>query len=468
MTTVTTVTTENIMQEFCDLRAQFPILRRTVHGNSLYDTVHGKPLIYLDSAATSQKPQVVIDAEKEFYETINAGVHRGAHELAALSTVAFEEARAKVARLVGACSEAGCEEIVVTPGATGALNLLATAIGNASAKARICEKDSAGTADTADTADTVNSKRDFRKNFALHEGDVIVVSRADHHSVLLPFQELALRTGAELRWIDVTEDGRVRTDADYLRTIIDERTRIVAVTHISNVTGAITDVSSICERAHEVGAIFVLDACQSVPHIPVDFHALNVDFAAFSAHKMYGPTGVGFLYGRRELLDALPPANFGGSMVELAWLNKPAQYMDAPYRFEAGTQPVAQMVAAGVAADWLRAVGMNKVAEHEQEIAAELLKLQYVPGVRILGPTDLENRIGTVAFEVEGVHPHDVGQFLDAQGIAIRVGHHCAQPIHRHFGVYASNRASVGVYNTIDEARALVEAVSHVRAYFGA
>ncbi len=449
------MTTENIMREFSDLRSQFPILSRTVHGTSLHDTVHGKPLIYLDSAATSQKPQVVIDAEKEFYETINAGVHRGAHELAALSTVAFEQARAKVARLVGACADAGSEEIVVTPGATGALNLLATAIGNASAKARICKKDS-------------DDSADFRKNFALQEGDVIVVSRADHHSVLLPFQELAIRTGAELRWIDVTEDGRVRTDADYLRTIIDERTKIVAVTHISNVTGAITDVSSICKRAHEVGAIFVLDACQSVPHIPVDFHALNVDFAAFSAHKMYGPTGVGFLYGRRELLNALPPANFGGSMVELAWLNKPAQYMDAPYRFEAGTQPVAQMVAAGVAADWLRALDMNRVAEHEQEIAAELLKLQDVPGVRVLGPTDLSQRIGTVAFEVEGVHPHDVGQFLDAQGIAIRVGHHCAQPIHRHFGVYASNRASVGVYNTIDEARALVEAVSHVRAYFGA
>lgn len=452
---MTTVTTENIMREFSDLRSQFPILSRTVHGTSLHDTVHGKPLIYLDSAATSQKPQVVIDAEKEFYETINAGVHRGAHELAALSTVAFEQARAKVARLVGACADAGSEEIIVTPGATGALNLLATAIGNASAKARICKKDS-------------DDSADFRQNFVLREGDVIVVSRADHHSVLLPFQELALRTGAELRWIDVTEDGRVRTDADYLRTIIDERTKIVAVTHISNVTGAITDVSSICKRAHEVGAIFVLDACQSVPHIPVDFHTLNVDFAAFSAHKMYGPTGVGFLYGRRELLNALPPANFGGSMVELAWLNKPAQYMDAPYRFEAGTQPVAQMVAAGVAADWLRAVGMNKVAEHEREIAAELLKLQDVPGVRILGPADLENRIGTVAFEVEGVHPHDVGQFLDAQGIAIRVGHHCAQPIHRHFGVYASNRASVGVYNTVDEARAFVEAVSHVRAYFGA
>ena len=457
------MTEENIMREFSDLREQFPILRRTVHGTSLYDTVHGKPLIYLDSAATSQKPQLVIDTEKEFYETINAGVHRGAHELAARSTVAFEQARAKVARLVGACADAGSEEIVVTSGATGALNLLATAIGNASAKAKICKKDSSDLvgSDFADSAD-------FRKNFALREGDVIVVSRADHHSVLLPFQELALRTGAELRWIDVTEDGRVRTDEDYLRTIIDERTKIVAVTHISNVTGAITDVSSICKRAHEVGAIFVLDACQSVPHIPVDLHALNVDFAAFSAHKMYGPTGVGFLYGRRELLDALPPANFGGSMVELAWLNKPAQYMDAPYRFEAGTQPVAQMVAAGVAADWLREIGMSRVAEHEQEIAAELLKLSEIPGVRILGPTDLSQRIGTVAFEVEGVHPHDVGQFLDAQGIAIRVGHHCAQPIHRHFGVYASNRASVGVYNTIDEARALVEAVSHVRAYFGA
>ena len=455
------MTTENIMREFSDLRAEFPILRRTVHGTSLYDTVHGKSLIYLDSAATSQKPQVVIDAEKEFYETINAGVHRGAHELAALSTVAFEEARVKVARLVGACAEAGGEEIVVTPGATGALNLLATAIGNASAKAKICKISGSASVDLV-------GADNFRQNFALHEGDVIVVSRADHHSVLLPFQELAFRTGAELRWIDVSEDGRVRTDADYLRTIIDEHTKIVAVTHISNVTGAITDVSPICERAHEVGAIFVLDACQSVPHIPVDFHALNVDFAAFSAHKMYGPTGVGFLYGRRELLNALPPASFGGSMVELAWLNKPAQYMDAPYRFEAGTQPVAQMVAAGVAADWLRALGMNRVAEHEQEIAAELLKLQDVPGVRILGPTNLENRIGTVAFEVEGVHPHDVGQFLDAQGIAIRVGHHCAQPIHRHFGVYASNRASVGVYNTVDEARALVEAVSHVRAYFGA
>lgn len=436
-----------IMRDFEDLRSQFSILSRKVHS---------KPLIYLDSAATSQKPQVVINAESEFYKTINAGVHRGAHELAALSTVAFEEARAKVAKLVGACSKEGSEEIIVTPGATGALNILATSIGNATINSRLNRPGFA------------EDNLTLRNHFVINEGDNIVVSRAEHHSVLLPFQELAIRLGAELRWIDVTEDGRVRADADYLSTVIDERTKIVAVTHISNVTGAITDVSPICKRAHEVGAIFVLDACQSVPHIPVDFHALDVDFAAFSAHKMYGPTGVGFLYGRRNLLNALPPASFGGSMVELAWLNKPAQYMQAPYRFEAGTQPVAQMVAAGVAADWLCSLGMNRVAKHEQELAEELLKLQDVPGVRVLGPLDLSNRIGTVSFEVEGVHPHDVGQFLDAQGIAIRVGHHCAQPIHRHFGVYASNRASVGVYNTIEEARALVEAVSHVRAYFGA
>lgn len=436
-----------LMRDFEDLRSQFPILSRKVHS---------KPLIYLDSAATSQKPQVVINAESEFYKTINAGVHRGAHELAALSTVAFEGARAKVAKLVGACSKEGSEEIVVTPGATGALNLLATSIGNATINAKLNRPGFA------------EDNLTLRQHFVINKGDNIVVSRAEHHSVLLPFQELAIRSGAELRWIDVTEDGRVRADADYLSTVIDERTKIVAVTHISNVTGAITDVSPICKRAHEVGAIFVLDACQSVPHIPVDFHALDVDFASFSAHKMYGPTGVGFLYGRREFLQALPPANFGGSMVELAWLNKPAQYMEAPYRFEAGTQPVAQMVAAGVAADWLRELGMNRVAQHESQIAAELLKLQDVPGVRVLGPLDLSKRIATVSFEVEGVHPHDVGQFLDAQGIAIRVGHHCAQPIHRHFGVYASNRASVGVYNTIEEARELIEAVCHVRAYFGA
>ena len=291
-----------------------------------------------------------------------------------------------------------------------------------------------------------------------------MVSKAEHHSVLLPFQELAARTGATLKWLDLDEEGRIRSDmAD---EVITERTRVVAVTHVANVTGAITDLAPIIRRAHAVDALVVLDACQSVPHLKVDVHALDVDFAVWSAHKMYGPTGVGFLYGRRELLEALPPANFGGSMVELAWMDRPAQYMAPPAKFEAGTQPVAQVVAAGAAAEWMMAIGMDAIAAHEHAVAAELLKLGDVDGVRILGPRENRDRIGTVAFDVDGVHPHDVGQFIDAQGIAIRVGHHCAQPVHRHFGLYASNRASSGVYNSVADAQALVEAVSKVRAFF--
>ena len=419
--------------DFADIREQFPILNQRIHGH---------PLVYLDSAATSQKPQCVIDAESEFYRTINAGVHRGAHELAARSTMAFEEARAKVARLVGANSAEGEEEIVVTAGATAGLNLLATAFGNAS----------------------LGRGGKPAQRFALKPGDEIVVSKAEHHSVLLPFQELAYRTGATLKWFDLTVDGRIRSDtAD---EVITERTKVVAITHVGNTTGAITDIAPIVRRAHEVGAVFILDACQSVPHLKVDFHAMDVDFAAWSAHKMYGPTGVGFLYGKRELLEALPPANFGGSMVELAWMDQPAEYMAPPARFEAGTQPVAQVVAAGVAADWMRAIGMENIEAHEKTIAGELLKLGDIDGVRILGPRENVNRIGTVAFDVQGVHPHDVGQFIDSLGIAIRVGHHCAQPVHRHFGLYASNRASTGVYNSIEDAQALVEAVSKVRPFF--
>lgn len=419
--------------DFAAIRQQFPILDQQIHGH---------PLVYLDSAATSQKPQCVIDAESEFYRTINAGVHRGAHELAARSTLAFEEARAKVARLVGANSAEGEEEIVVTAGATAGLNLLATAFGNAS----------------------LGRGGKAAQRFALKPGDEIVVSKAEHHSVLLPFQELAYRTGATLKWFDLTEDGRIRSDtAD---EVITERTKVVAVTHVGNTTGAITDIAPIVRRAHEVGAVFILDACQSVPHLKVDFHAMDVDFAAWSAHKMYGPTGVGFLYGKRELLEALPPANFGGSMVELAWMDKPAEYMAPPARFEAGTQPVAQVVAAGVAADWMRAIGMENIEAHEKSIAGELLKLGDIDGVRILGPRENVDRIGTVAFDLQGVHPHDVGQFIDSLGIAIRVGHHCAQPVHRHFGLYASNRASTGVYNSVEDAQALVEAVSKVRPFF--
>ena len=414
------------MTDFASIREEFPILDQQIHGH---------PLVYLDSAATSQKPQCVIDAEAEFYRTINAGVHRGAHELAARSTMAFEE--------VGANAAGGEEEVVVTSGATAGLNLLATAFGNASL----------GRGGAA------------AKRFALKPGDEIVVSKAEHHSVLLPFQELAARTGASLKWFDLDDEGRIRSDS--ADEVITERTKIVAVTHVGNTTGAITDIAPIIRRAHEVGAVFILDACQSVPHLKVDFHALDVDFAAWSAHKMYGPTGVGFLYGKRDMLEALPPANFGGSMVELAWMDQEARYMEPPARFEAGTQPVAQVVAAGVAADWLMAIGMENLEAHERTITDELLALGDIEGVRILGPRSNERRIGTIAFEVEGVHPHDVGQFIDAQGIAIRVGHHCAQPVHRHFGVYASNRASSGIYNAVEDAQALIETVKQVRPFFG-
>ena len=422
------------MTDFASIREEFPILDQQIHGH---------PLVYLDSAATSQKPQCVIDAEAEFYRTINAGVHRGAHELAARSTMAFEEARAKMARLVGANAAGGEEEVVVTSGATAGLNLLATAFGNASL----------GRGGAA------------AKRFALKPGDEIVVSKAEHHSVLLPFPELAARSGAILMWFELDDECRIRSDS--ADEVITERTKIVAVTHVGNTTGAITDIAPIIRRAHEVGAVFILDACQSVPHLKVDFHALDVDFAAWSAHKMYGPTGVGFLYGKRDMLEALPPANFGGSMVELAWMDQEARYMEPPARFEAGTQPVAQVVAAGVAADWLMAIGMENLEAHERTITDELLALGDIEGVRILGPRSNERRIGTIAFEVEGVHPHDVGQFIDAQGIAIRVGHHCAQPVHRHFGVYASNRASSGIYNAVEDAQALIETVKQVRPFFG-
>ncbi len=413
------------------IREQFPILNQTVHGH---------PLVYLDSGATAQKPESVIESEAEFYRTINAGVHRGAHELAALSTEAFENGRYAIAELVGAQWGDGADEIVVTGGATAGLNMLANAFDHAS--------------------------HDGIEPFALRPGDEVVVSRAEHHSVLLPFQELCRRTGATLYWLDLDDEGRIRTDADYLSTVITERTKIVAVTHVSNVTGAITDVASIVSRARQVGAVIVLDACQSVPHLAVDFHALDVDFAVFSAHKMYGPTGVGFMYGKRDMLEKLPPMNFGGSMVELAWMEKPAQYMAPPMKFEAGTQPVAQVVAAGVAARWMMAIGMNAIEEHECTLVPELLKLDDIDGVTILGPHTAENRIGTFAFEIDDVHPHDVGQFIDSRGIAIRVGHHCAQPVHRHFGYYASNRVSLGVYNTQEEIEKLRSAVADVYGFF--
>jgi len=417
--------------EFAAVRADFPLLARTLRD--------GRPLVYLDSGATSQKPDVVLDAEQDFYRERNAAVHRGAHQLAEEATEAFEQARDQVASFVGV--DPG--ELVWTSNATAGLNLVAYAIGNA----------------------TAGRGGEQARRFALAPGDELVVTEAEHHANLVPWQELAARTGAVLRWIGVDDDGRLRTDQ--LASVVTARTRVLAFTHASNVTGAVTDVAPFVARAREVGALTVLDACQSVPHLPVDLHALGVDFAAFSGHKMLGPTGVGALYGRRELLEALPPVTTGGSMVEVVTMET-TTYAPPPMRFEAGTQMVAQAVGMGAAAAYLAELGMDCVAAHEAVLTRALLDaVASVPHVRVLGPLDGRDRLATVSFVVDGVHAHDVGQVLDDAGVAVRVGHHCAQPIHRRFGVTATARASASVYTTVEEIEVFREALAGVRAFFG-
>ncbi|MBO3087372.1 SufS family cysteine desulfurase [Cellulomonas dongxiuzhuiae] len=417
--------------ELAAVRADFPLLERTLRD--------GRPLVYLDSAATSQKPEVVLDAEQDFYVRRNAAVHRGAHQLAEEATEAFEDARARVAGFVGASPG----ELVWTSNATAAVNLVAYAMSNAS----------------------LGRGGEVARRFALAPGDEIVVTEAEHHANLVPWQELAARTGATLRWLGVHDDGRIRVED--LATVVTDRTRVLAFTHASNVTGAITPVDAFVARAREVGALTVLDACQSVPHLPVDLGALGVDFAAFSGHKMYGPTGVGALYGRRELLEAMPPVTTGGSMVEVVTMET-TTYAPPPQRFEAGTQMVSQAVALGAAAQYLSELGMAGVAAHERHLAGLLLDaVASVPGVRVVGPTENVDRLAAVSFVVEGVHAHDVGQVLDDAGVAVRVGHHCAQPLHRRFGVAATARASAGVYTTDDDVAAFREALAGVRAFFG-
>ena len=417
--------------ELAAVRADFPLLARTLRG--------GQRLVYLDSGATSQKPDVVLDAEQDFYRQRNAAVHRGAPQLAEEATEAFEVARAEVASFVGV--EPG--ELVWTSNATAAINLVAYAIGNATA----------GRGGVA------------ARRFALAPGDQIVVTESEHHANLVPWQELAARTGATLRWIGVDDAGRLRTDQ--LASVVTDRTRVLAFTHASNVTGAVTDVARFVARAREVGALTVLDACQSVPNLPVDLAELGVDFAAFSGHKMLGPTGVGALYGRRELLEALPPVTTGGSMVEVVTMEA-ATYAPPPQRFEAGTQMIAQAIGMGAAARYLGELGMQGVAAHEAVLTRALLEaVASVPHVRVLGPLDPADRLATVSFVVDGVHAHDVGQVLDDAGVAVRVGHHCAQPLHRRFGVAASARASASVYTTVDEIEAFREALAGVRPFFG-
>ncbi len=413
------------------IRADFPTLRRHVSD---------RPLVYLDSAATSLKPVAVLDAERDFYENRNSAVHRGAHTLAAEATELFESARDHIARFIGAEPN----EVVWAPGATGALNLLAYSFSNASA----------------------GMGGDEAHRFRLGPGDEIVVTEQEHHANLIPWQELAGRTGASLRYIPVDDDGRLQMDE--ATALIGERVKVLAFTHVSNVLGSVTPVAELVALARAVGALVVLDACQSAPHLPLDVKALDVDFAVLSGHKMLGPFGIGVLYGRAELLNAMPPFLTGGSMITSVTMES-AEYLPSPMRFEAGTQPVAQAISLAAAARYLDGLGMARVHERDAELGQMLVRgLTEIPGIRVLGPAAGEDRVGLASFAVDGVHPHDVGQFLDDLGIAVRVGHHCAQPLHRRLGLPASTRASTYVYTTDDEVQAFIDGVSKVRGYFRA
>jgi cysteine desulfurase/selenocysteine lyase len=411
------------------IRADFPILSRIVRD--------GRPLVYLDSGATSQKPRQVLDAERAFYEQHNAAVHRGAHQLAEEATDAYESARHRIAAFVGA----DFGEIVFTKNATEGLNLVAYAMSNAATAGPEAER------------------------FRVGPGDTVVVTEMEHHANLVPWQELCRRTGATLRWFGLTDDGRL--DLDALDALVDESTKVVALTHQSNVLGTVNPLEAITARAHQVGAIVVLDACQSVPHMPVDVRTLGVDLLVFSGHKMLGPTGIGVLWGRRELLEAMPPFITGGSMIEIVRMEG-STFAPPPQRFEAGSPVTAQAVGLAAAVDYLSAIGMDAVQAHEHlltELALE--RVGALDGVRIVGPPTAEARGGAVSFAVEGIHPHDVGQVLDDRGVAVRVGHHCAWPVARRYGVPATTRASFYLYNTPDEVDALVDGIEAAKRFFG-
>ncbi len=417
------------------LRADFPILSRTVRG--------GRSLVYLDTAATSQKPVSVLDAEREFYELHNAAVHRGAHFLAEQATDAFEAARAVIAGFV----RGRAQELVFTRNATESLNLVTHAFSSATAKR-------AHGAPLPEGAE----------QFVLAPGDEIVVTEMEHHANLVPWQELCDKTGAVLRWIGLTDDGHL--DLTDLDAVITPRARVVSFVHQSNILGTINDVAPIVARAREVGALVVLDACQSVPHMPVDVGALGIDLMAFSGHKMLGPTGVGCLWGRSEVLEAMPPFNAGGSMIATVTMER-TTFADPPQRFEAGSPNVAQAVGLAAAVQYLERIGMPAVAAHEHVLTEyALTALAELPGVHIIGPPTAAGRGGAISFTVDGLHPHDVGQILDDEGIAVRVGHHCAWPTCRRYGVPATTRASFGVYNQLFEIDALVVGIHRAQHFF--
>jgi cysteine desulfurase/selenocysteine lyase len=412
-----------VLPDAAALRADFPLLGQRVNGERL---------VYLDSGATSQKPQSVIDAEVDFLTRANSAVHRGAHTLAAEATELFEDARTTVAGFVGARPE----QLVWTSGATAGLNLVAYAISNAS----------------------LGRGAPASARFALRPGDEIVVTETEHHANLIPWQELTARTGAVLRHIPVHDNGTL--DMDAAAAVIGDRTRVVAFPHVSNVLGIVNPVDELIALAQNVGAVTVLDACQSAPHLPLDLPALGVDLAVFSGHKMLGPYGIGGLYGRAGVLDALPPFLTGGSMITTVTLDE-ASYLPPPQRFEAGTQPVSQAIGLAAAVRYLQGVGMDPVHAHEKALEAQLGEgLRAIPGVRLLGDAPGADRVGLWSFDVDGV--------LDARGVAVRVGHHCAQPLHRRFGLTASVRASTQLYNTADDVDVFLDALSGVRSYFGA
>ena len=407
------------------IRKDFPIFTRTIRD--------GKKLVYLDSGATSQKPQVVIDAEVDFYAKHNAAAHRGAHQLAEEATEMFEASRATVASFLGAKTE----EVVFTKSATESLNLLAYAFSNAEPGSQ----------------------------FAISSEHSIVVSEMEHHANLIPWQQLAKRSGAELKWFGVTSDGRL--DESNIDSLITSKTKIVAITQQSNVLGTINNLDRIIKKAHDVGAIVIVDACQSVPHIPVDVTKLGADFLAFSGHKILGPTGVGVLWGRYELLNNLPPFLFGGSMIENVTMTD-ATWAEAPRKFEAGVPNMAQVVGLAAGIKYLQSIGLEKVHEHEKALTGYLLnELNQIPGIAVVGPTDISLRGGTVSFTLDGIHPHDLGQYLDSAGIAVRTGHHCAWPLTRALGVPATTRASLYLYNDNSDIDALIAAIKDAKKYFG-
>jgi cysteine desulfurase / selenocysteine lyase len=410
------------------IRADFPILGRQVNGH---------PLVYLDSGNTSQKPQVVLDVMAEHYARHNGNVSRAVHTVGTEATEAYENARAKVAAFVGAPST---DEIVFTKNSTEAINLVAYAFL---------------------AATTGNGDERFR----LGPGDEVVISEMEHHSNIVPWQLLCERTGATLRWFGITDDGRL--DLSHLDELVNERTKIVSYVHMSNILGTINPIDQIVPRAHQVGALVMLDCSQSVPHAPMDVSALGADFIAFTGHKMCGPTGIGVLWGRGDLLAAMPPFLGGGSMIETVGMER-TTYAKPPMKFEAGTPPIVEAVGLGAAVDYLSGVDMQAVRAHEQEVTGYALEaLREVPGLRIFGPETAAGRGGIVSFNLDGVHPHDVGQVLDAQGIEVRVGHHCAHPTCRRFGVVAMTRASFYLYNTTSEVDALVRGLEKVRKVFG-